>query len=166
VRVQPPAEHEIERLQRDLSSRPRLCGYYLLRFMQRTPTAHPFDEGELDRLFETLDDQPWPSRTERETLAPGQTWADYEVDEAAARTAVVEALVVEALVGGPQIGHIEATIPASEAVEIWQRFRALFSPHAHFYGHLGFGDPEHVFSGGVVAVDHERAGALIVVESD
>ncbi len=140
-----------------LAQAPRMHGYYLTRLIAADPVAGVDDATRLDRLFEQLDDQPWPPPSER----PADPGADYQVDEP---TAAAHAVAM--LIGGADVGHARDTIAPATAASLWTQFRALFSPSARCFIGLGLGDPAHVFQRGVAVVDHRRAGYLGVIESD
>ena len=57
----------------------------------------------LDEVFQHFDLREWPPPNERPT---DQTWDDYVQDRETATDHVVEALV-----GGPSIGHTAVTVP-------------------------------------------------------
>lgn len=56
-------------------------------------------------------------------------------------------------------------MPPEKAAELASRFAALFQAPRVYRG-LGWGDPRHIFEGGVLLVDETRAGLLLIVESD
>ncbi len=148
----------IKQLRRILERYPRICGYYLLNFVQLPSGWHDDEEAFLSTAFEALDDHPWEPLEMRPN---DQLWVDYEVDESEAR-----AEVVTALVGGNEVGHTEDTIPRMEATAIWERFRGRFLADARFFTKLGLGDSNYVFQRGAVVVDQDKAGCLFVIESD
>jgi hypothetical protein len=73
---------------------------------------------------------------------------------------------VEALVGGPSVGHLRPTIPRSQAERFVQRFEELFDGPKSYYIGMGLGNRQHVFLHGVAIISRSRAGVLWVVESD
>src|SRR4051812_31261335 len=87
-----------------LDSYPRLAGYHLLRVVELADGDDiQISDSFLDSLFESFDDKPWIPVHERPAVA---SWLDSEVAASIARERVVRALM-----GGPEIGHLEKTMP-------------------------------------------------------
>lgn len=151
---------EFAELKAEVESYPRLSGYYIIDLVAIPgfPDHDADRENLLDELFQHFDDRDWPPPRDRPT---DQTWDDYERDRQVAADHAVEALI-----GGPQIGHTAFTIGPAKALEFWNRFESLFSEPRHYYTGMGFGDPEHVFLHGAVIIDNHKAGILWIVESD
>lgn len=147
---------EWERLRRELLSYPRRHGYYLLELVE---VSGPLGEAELDLLLQHFDDHAWPPAEQRPT---DELWdPDYLLEPEQARLAALAAMV-----GGPDIGHLQHTIPPERAEQLWRDFDQLFEEPKRYFGHLGLGNPDYVFQHGIVIVDQARAGILWVVESD
>lgn len=145
---------------KDLEAHPRLCGYYIVKLVEigDLRTRGCTEEEIAEAIFQHFDDHMWPPSGKR---PKDQTWADCRTDRASARGQVVECLM-----GGPAIGHLEVTIPNQECGTLFDRFDSMFGQPKTYYVGLGLGDPEHVFSGGVVIIASDLAGCLWVVESD
>lgn len=148
----------LERIKEDLATHPRLCGYYILKFVELPTDWRKREEETLTIAFEALDDHVWKPP---ELPPTDQTWADYEVEESAAREHAIMALV-----GGREVGHSIDTIDPLEAASIWAKFRGLFHSDCHFFCGVALGNSEYVFNHGVILVDDAKAGCLCVVESD
>lgn len=146
------------RLRRELDSRPRMHGYYLLRLVDLPAGWRADEESSLTCAFEALDDKQWEPLELRPT---DQRWIDYEVDEATACDHVVAGLV-----GGSAVGHIKETFAPQDALDVWKAFRSLFLRDARFFCGVDLGDPAYVFREGAIIVDETRAGCLGVVEDD
>lgn len=109
-------------------------------------------------MFEYLDDTPWPPVAARPM---DQKWSDYRVEASEAR-----AEVVNALVGGRDIGHTHDTIERRLAETLWETMESQFGSDRDYYIRLGFGRRDHVYQRGAVIIDRTRAGVLFVVEND
>jgi len=147
-------------LKRDIERRPRLGGYYIIE-MVSLPSVPPDPRAAdalLDQLFQHFDDQEWPAQSQR---PDDQAWADYECCSEAAGCHVIDALV-----GGAEIGHTRVTMPQSTAADFWDRFTALFPEPRRFFTGMGLGDSQHVFQYGAAVVGAGAAGILWIVESD
>lgn len=151
---------EFAKLKAEIEQCPRLSGYYLIDLVDIP--GFPEDEVErealLDELIPYFDDQEWPPPSDRPA---DQTWRDYETSRE-----VATAHIVEALVGGPEIGHTRVTIAPEKARQYWERFEALFSNPRHYYVGLGLGDSKYAYLHGVVVIDNSKAGALCIVDGD
>ena len=158
----PVADPAFDSLRALTDRRPRLCGYYLLGLVAVPPP--PEDAAERDEflsdLFEQFDDQPWPPRDDP-CWVNDQTWDDYECSVVAARTHLLEALI-----GGPEIGHTVLSMTPAEAAEAWDLFQAAVPGAKCYYTGMGLGDPLYVYRPGVVAVGRGRAGFFGIVEGD
>lgn len=146
-----------ELIKGELAKHPRLCGYYIVKFVELPADWRKREEATLTTAFQALDDHAWKPPG----LCPADPWADYEVEESLAREHAIMALV-----GGRDVGHSIDTIHPLEAASIWARFRGLFLADAHFFCGVGLGNSEYVFQNGVIVVDDFKAGCLCVVESD
>jgi hypothetical protein len=142
-----------------LEKHPRLSGYYLTRFVAlNVPRGEAWSDVTLDALFESFDDQPWPPV---EARPADQRWADYECSLEVARQELLDALV-----GGFEIGHTSQTVGWDVAHDVWRRFEGLFGPDRRYYRGLGLGDRSCAFQRGIAIVDGDRAGMVCVVEND
>ena len=74
--------------------------------------------------------------------------------------------LLEALIGGPEIGHKAPSMTPAEAAEAWELFQTAVPGPKRYYSGMGLGDPAYVFQPGVVALGHGRAGFLGIVEDD
>jgi hypothetical protein len=159
--MEPLEPDDFVALRRDIESHPRLCGYYLVKHVSIADlrARDCTDEDIAEEVFRYFDDHPWPSIDDRPET--DQKWEDYLADESTARRQLIEYLV-----GGGSIGHLEVTIPEPRAAEYVERFDALFPEPKIYYLGMGFGDRKYVFSGGVVIVSSNTAGCLWVVEND
>jgi hypothetical protein len=148
------------KLKNEIESYTRLCGYYIVDLVEipGLPDDDVDREIFLDELFQYFDDHEWAPPKDRPT---DQTWDDYECDRDAATDQVVEALV-----GGPSIGHTQNTISPAVATGLWHRFEALVSEPRHYYVGMGFGNQERVFLYGAAIVGADVAGLVWVAEDD
>ncbi len=151
---------EIEAWKADVEAHPRLCGYYILGLVsiRELRAAGADEETILEQVIDHYDDD--PSEPDPD-FVPDHGWVDNETTRARAREHVVESLV-----GGGQIGHLEQTMSAARAGELFDRLVALCGPSPRFYAGLGIGNPEYVYLYGVLVVTAEIAGILWVVEDD
>jgi len=151
---------EFVKLKDELARFPRRCGYYLFDVVSVSPI--PEDDAVrdlyLDDLFRHFDDKEWPPLSDYPT---DQTWDCYECGREEAATHVVEALV-----GGPAIGHTRKTISPDKALGLWYRFESLFTEPRRYYMRIGFGSVEMAFQHGSVIIGGGRAGLLCIAESD
>jgi hypothetical protein len=121
--------------------------------------ARVSEDRMLAAIFEQLDRGQTPRPFE--DRADLGSWSEYEVNAEAARSEVVQALV-----GGREIGQLLDTMNAELADQTWQHFTALFAADRRYYTGLALGDPACAFRRGAAIVDATRAGFLGVVESD
>lgn len=156
----PDTGNEFLNLKTAIESHKRLCGYYIIKLVDITDmrAARASDEEIGEQVFQYFDDHPWPPPEQRPS---DQTWADYESEMAAARQHTLEALV-----GGPSIGHTKPTMTQGRAECYFERFEQLFEEPRKYYTGMAFGDARHVFSSGVAIISHKRAGVLWIVEDD
>jgi hypothetical protein len=154
------APPELRALRSEIEAHRRQAGYYLLRLVEISDlrAQESDEEALLDRLFEHFDDEPWPPPDQR---PQDQTWNEYAVDRATARSAVTAALV-----GGPDVGHGRLTIPRARAESYFDRFEALFEEPRRYFVGMGLGDQRYSSQQGAAIVSAARAGLLWVVESD
>ena len=138
----------------------RMRGYYIVDLVsiERLRQEQVSQEELLDAVFEYFDDQPWPPKSERPSEG---LWSDHEV-----ASSVAKSVTVQALVGGPEVGHTDVTMPPDIAMKLWAEFESLFDSSRQYYVGMGFGDRDYVFLHGTAIVDHKRAGVLWIVESD
>lgn len=144
----------------EIESFKRLCGHYIIDLVSISAmrSAGWDDEQILDHVLQNWDDDAWPPESQRPT---NQSWADYEIDREQARSHIIEVLV-----GGKAIGHLNNTISAEQAALFFDRFCLHFEEPMRFFAGLGLGDPAYVFLYGIVILDAARAGILWVVEGD
>ena len=148
-------------LKQAIEAHPRLCGYYIIDIISITDlrNAGVSQADILDKVIAYFDD---PAKEPHLNYVPDDsTWLDYEVGMDAARGAVIEALV-----GGPGVGHTHDTIPPQDAERYFNIFTALFGSERQYYVRLGIGNSEYVFQRGALVVDQQRAGILWIVEDD
>lgn len=149
----------MDEIARTLADHPRMAGYYILRLVDITAIrARVSEDRMLDAAFEHFDGRIWPAFEERVGLG---SWSEYEATSKDAR-----AEVIGALIGGGAIGHINDTMSAVLAAQIWERFEALFADDRKYFIGLGLGDRKYVFQSGAAIVDATRAGFIGVVEDD
>ncbi|MGD8570565.1 MAG: hypothetical protein PVJ39_20930 [Gammaproteobacteria bacterium] len=103
-----------------IESHPRLCGYYLIDLVsiQNIRDLDISEDEKLDIIFEHFDDQEWPSPP----VNTDHLWEDYSVSKEKARDHLVEALV-----GGKNIGHTNDTISPEASESIFNKFNSFFS---------------------------------------
>ncbi|ULH17989.1 hypothetical protein MF271_23805 (plasmid) [Deinococcus sp. KNUC1210] len=160
----------LEELRAELAQYPRMDGYYQLDLVSITllRQARMTQNEILNALYDCWAPHkaiaayrvafPLIGTPNLEERTPEYDDYEYTVENA------LEALTYE-LKGGSGIGHLVDTISPAKAAELATRFFALFrSPQA--YRGLGLADPFFVFEQGVVLLDDERAGCLLMIESD
>ena len=144
----------------EAEAHPRRCGYYLIGLVsvreQRAAGAH--QETILEEVIDFFDEDPEEPDPD---FVPDHGWTDYEITREQARGHAVECLV-----GGAQIGHLEPTMSADTAGDLFDRLLDLCGPGPRFYAGLGLGDRRYVYLDGVLVVAANRAGILWIVESD
>jgi hypothetical protein len=145
----------------ELERHRRMDGYYLIDLVsiRALREAQLPEEELLEQVFRLFDDQPWPPADQRPPEAETGTWADCAVEYEQALQ-----LVVEALRGGPEIGHGRDTVSAEEAVRLYARFLTFLPEPRSLYAGLGFGDRAYAHLRGVVVVSTDVAGVLWVVD--
>lgn len=89
------------------------------------------------------------------------TWADYQVSLEDARV-----MTVAELRDGRSHGWLDELIPHQRAEELFDTFAGLFESDRRYYSRLGLGDPDYIFSNGVVITDRQLAGVLWVLQTD
>ena len=107
--MNPITSKSFEALKSEIEAHPRLCGYYLIKMaaIRDLRLSNSNEEDTIDTIFQYFDDQKWPPKEQR---PKDQEWADYLVNREIALQHAVEALV-----GGPQKGHLRPTIEADIA---------------------------------------------------
>jgi len=63
------------------------------------------------------------------------------------------------------VGHTRDTISPEKAEEFAQRFFDFFNSPRGYSG-MVLGDPSYVFENGLLLLDDERAGLLLILEND
>lgn len=147
-------------LRENIESHPRLFGYYIIKLIDITELrkAGASEEEIAEEVFQQFDDKDWPPIEQR---PQDESWADYLTDGTAARLHVIETLM-----GGPSIGHLEVTISEQQSTDYFDQFDRLFAEPKQYYMGMGFGDPAQVFSGGIAIIGPFHAGCLWVIEND
>jgi hypothetical protein len=158
--MKPYNSKEFLALKAEIEAHKRLCGYYLIKFIDITDLRQAGKDQEeiAEEVFQYFDDQKWPPREQR---PQDQAWADSVREPEVARKHALEALV-----GGGPVGHSRVTISQAQARRFLQRFEALFDEPKSYYIGMGFGNSQYVFLHGVAIISRSRAGLLWVVESD
>lgn len=156
----PNNNQEFLTLKAEVEAHARLCGYYIIKLVDITEMREgQRDQEEIaEKVFEYFDDQTWPPIEQRPR---DQSWAEYAAERNAAKDHAIEALV-----GGPSVGHTVDTISRPVAEQYFERFEALFDDQRHYYIRMAFGDNQYVFLHGVAIISRSRAGVLWVVEDD
>ena len=163
-------EGEVSRLRDALALSPRIDGIYQLELVDIRPlrTQGCSQNEILDVLYDQWVDhkahqkqrEKHPEFYAKTTALDVTSWQDYEVKQEHA----LEWLTY-GLRGGGGVGHTTDTISPEKAEEFAQRFFNFFSsPHA--YSGMALGDPSYVFENGLLLLDDERAGLLLILEND
>lgn len=154
------SDMRLESLRSQLERHPRQHGYYIIDLVSIKDLRESGRTNE--EIMDVLTDLWYDEPSDRVSVAQSdQTWADYRVEFAEARTHTIEALV-----GGRDVGHTRDTISKNVASECFDQFIAIVDDKLSFYIRLGIGNADYVFNHGVVAIGEKRAGILWVVEGD
>jgi hypothetical protein len=148
-------------LKEEIEKHSRLSGYYIIDLVSISDLSSQglSQEEILDRVFQYFDDQEWPPPSER---PQDQSWeGDYQVNRESARQQTVEALA-----GGPSIGHAHFTMSQDVAESFWERFDSLFGQEKRYYTQMGLGLRDYAYSRGVSIADRDSVGILWIIEND
>lgn len=145
-------------LKKEIEEHPRTCGTYLIDLVsiQQARALNLSDDHILDELY------CWWSKTS-ELIHPvgAESWTPYEMDG----VDDIKEMMVYAMKGGSAVGHTFDTIPEAKALDFAQRFLQFFARPRAFRG-MGIGDPVYLLEEGVLLLDHDVAGILLVMEND
>lgn len=145
-------------LKKAIEDHPRACGTYLIDLVpiQQARALNLSDDQILDELY------CWWSKTPELIHSIGaKSWTPYEMDG----IDDIRELMVYALKGGSAVGHTFDTIPEAKALDFAQSFLQFFEKPRAFRG-MGIGDNVYLLEEGVLLLDQNVAGILLVMEND